>query len=1559
MGCINTITARGDNELDIAIGILGPQRAEAISVKYSKDGVFDGFAKTINGFDNKLYQYLSNKESSSFAAQVITQIEGLGFTQQFGNWSVPIDAKEAYKLIGVHKDIQDYKYGFINDYGFSYPTTELMYRSVENHLNKGYKLGFLDSSNQLTSIPTSKPVFIEPNGNLVDIYGNSIENFNDYKLVNHKVNEQGYPLIKSDNIGYYATTQQGRLYVKKHNKIRLGKQGVSNVTVNITGSVTPAINSAEKQFEKLSKVFAKHGIKATLIADTELQGKSHISKTDDEVTIIYNPNTVSTDSIFHEFGHLYVELITETGFIEAGVAQLKDTKIWKRVQKLYPHYSGTKLANEVLTTAIGEYARDMDKSPIRFWLTRLFDRVAKLFGISQNVARQLAIDLTKGNLSKKIDYRIDMQDQWQLDGKRAVAFNTAQKFLSDKIEPLKRLQHNAKNKINNQKFKLTTDELIKKLEGYLDDKNSYSSLSQIEAVLSVTEYDLTWISKLEDKINNLTEKYVNNTSVHDMDKYSITALSKDIEAIQLHIDSYVHIENLEEFDKDIIKGLLTVKTIEGTAGVTKVYTPREILEGEDKQLAEVLAQLSNIRVNMASRINSAKQRTQKLITFQGASVVAQSSNSKTAREALDVFENGLTDENWWQKLFMNNFDSTNAYIANLEKVNRRFQRQFEHKRIQMLREFEEVMAKTKGVNVKSLYTLDNGELDTKLVSEYRHDDFYKDLKTIKDKSNSTEEYEENIKEIADRINDSEIPKIIEDKKKEISSNFTQEEYDRWLYDNFKYNLEENTYSAKLFGEFYKPKAKYKSSNYARIHSDKNSKEAILYDYILKTQKELTKHTEGLIQYHGGLPIIELKKTEKNGKKEYTILTDEKGREIHNINFRNVGNDMLVKYINYPKRDLKLQSEEEYEKSTVEMINMRYGKSFKSIKEIDEYNMNIKEENKKILKDAADYNIENIFPKFIKSSLEHQYKTTVEANYLVGIRALENSTMKRKNSAGDYIKNVGRRLKSGENEDANMRGIESNVLSRFRLDMEMKLYGKFLKESKYNSLLLGARNYVALLGLGFNAHAAAKNVVMGKAQILLEAKAGIHFNINDLKKAELEYAANVTHMWADRNNEVKASSKISGIVKMIKPIEDYADVVEQSHNLDVQRESQSKTKTILNKSWNLFNQGAFSLTTLAEHGLHTKPLLAMLHSHRLIDGKVVSRFNYRNENVEQVDVKRIKDKEYVRSTIKKNKQFKKNANKTFEETGIALIDVFDFKDGYITIKNDESGKPLLTDEQLSDFELKVQGVNHKLHGIYNKEDKGIIENNIIGQLAMQFKHWLPAMWQERFGASGNPFNTETTWNERRQEESIGNYNALWKMIGKATTSRLEDARDEKGIIPIQDQILAYIKGVISFITHARIYYHTMNEYEKAALMKAINEILMGLGAIALVAAISAAVPDEDKDTIAYNFPIYVLQGVRNELLGLTPGYGWVKEGLKIKDNPLATFGYTLEAIKLLGRVIQYPVLSDEDRVFKAGINKGRNKVYDSILKVTPFANQIDRFIKMQNKNQNKNYSVFSF
>lgn len=116
-----------------------------------------------------------------------------------------------------------------------------------------------------------------------------------------------------------------------------------------------------------------------------------------------NPETMTKDTVGHEFGHLLIDLRggLSDSFVVDGIEQLEGTPMAKKVRETYADRTEEYIKKEILATAIGMevadiFDRENNQSKFEIWLNRFFRWLMFRTGLTKNNARKLANDLLKG-----------------------------------------------------------------------------------------------------------------------------------------------------------------------------------------------------------------------------------------------------------------------------------------------------------------------------------------------------------------------------------------------------------------------------------------------------------------------------------------------------------------------------------------------------------------------------------------------------------------------------------------------------------------------------------------------------------------------------------------------------------------------------------------------------------------------------------------------------------------------------------------------------------------------------------------------------------------------------------------------------------------------------------------------------------------------------------------------------------------------------------------------------------------------------------------------------------
>jgi hypothetical protein len=201
-------------------------------------------------------------------------------------------------------------------------------------------------------------------------------------------------------------------------------------------------NFSEGDLRSLDEVqdqieFLKAKFNAVVLEDNTMEESGKVLAKSDPLTKQYgkpvikiNPNKLFSDTVIHEFGHIFIDMIggMSNTRIKAARAKLNGSKIESDIIELYPELDGERLDKEIVATALGlEGSQIWNNTEKQSWWNRFtewfFEFIEKLTGQSRNELKSLAKDLiseqiVQGEISDyvqskkvKLDEKIKTQEQ--------------------------------------------------------------------------------------------------------------------------------------------------------------------------------------------------------------------------------------------------------------------------------------------------------------------------------------------------------------------------------------------------------------------------------------------------------------------------------------------------------------------------------------------------------------------------------------------------------------------------------------------------------------------------------------------------------------------------------------------------------------------------------------------------------------------------------------------------------------------------------------------------------------------------------------------------------------------------------------------------------------------------------------------------------------------------------------------------------------------------------------------------------------------------------------------
>ena len=443
-----------------------------------------------------------------------------------------------------------------------------------------------------------------------------------------------------------------------------------------------------------------------------------------------------------------------------------------------------------------------------------------------------------------------------------------------------------------------------------------------------------------------------------------------------------------------------------------------------------------------------------------------------------------------------------------------------------------------------------------------------------------------------------------------------------------------------------------------------------------------------------------------------------------------------------------------------------------------------------------------------------------------------------------------------------KGDIANFMARLNDFMLMQVYGEQMKDEgtvlgvdvgKAVNMLNKLQSYgtTALSVLTGTANLA-QNIVISN----IESISGQFFNKSELAKADWEYTKLLPQYLGEIGNRIQ-TSKMALFAEKFNVLQDYKQHV---RGADWDR-----------KTWfsRFFKEDTLWFTTSAgDHYTQMRTGLALAMRLKLQDknGKPISLYD-------ALEVKYL--------------------DEAHPEYGANLV----IKEGV----TDQDGKAV-NNKYFTDVTKKIRGINNKLYGIYNQEDKNAMQSRAVGRLLMMYRNWMRPLWLKRYGVERYNYDTGTF------EE--GYYRTLWNFMN---TLR----KDLK-------------KGELDIVRQ----WHNLDDAQKSNIYRGLAEIATFLSLMGIIATLKGTPDDDDKDDWLTEYITYSIIRLKADLGSLMPGPTMLDEGLRLFDNPFA-------AVRVLKNTRQLLNLFDPEvwtTEIDQGIYKGYTKAEKILLQPVPFIRQ---------------------
>ena len=690
--------------------------------------------------------------------------------------------------------------------------------------------------------------------------------------------------------------------------------------------------------------------------------------------------------------------------------------------------------------------------------------------------------------------------------------------------------------------------------------------------------------------------------------------------------------------------------------------------------------------------------------------------------------------------------------------------------------------------------------------------------------------------------------------------------------------------------------------------------------------------------------------ELNNKSESSLINELDYNNDFDIKF-----DMLdtIKTKGYTERleipnKLSTETEQEYEDR---------------IKSIKEQNKKIDEENLKLEQEVLDRNWEEVFSNYIKNVAVYNAKQKVKVPIYLALQSLkENKSYQKSAFSGNVIENTNK-TELSDNRYATI--YQKNTYDVFHNWARRFIFDQFREPTKINKYADLIKNITSAKYMIFNLTGGIANINTGMVNIISEAIAGDYFSKNELQNGIQEYLKNsinfINDMYKDSStDETVAICKYFDVVDLDAYLEqvnvgDLAEKVKRVKNLLYSLQSggehfmQNAVLLTMLKSHKIYKEnGKYVIGSLSEYiwnaeveamldilDENTKQQYKLFIKENVEDKKALKNFDeFRKDfNIEFLNT--LNNKDLIKKYIEARDQLVKVKKEKFNNE-ISLLDQFEFKDGYINLKEDA----IVTKNQIFEFKNKVITVNKRIHGVYDKLGAAYIEKHWYGNLIMQYhKHLYPGI-MKRWRIKGR-------FNESRGSIERGSYISLAKLL--TTEFRKLNLKDNNEINAIES-IKSITQAVIDTALNIRFNYKSLSLWEQRNIKRTLGDLSGIVGAILVAMIIHLSTDDDEiKDSETLSTMIYLADRLYSESSAYTP-WGFITEASTLYSSPIAATNSIEDLIKGISYINGYLFNEDFNPTYESGLYAGENKILTLIKRNIPAYRVYNRLSNMTRNNQ---------
>lgn len=559
-----------------------------------------------------------------------------------------------------------------------------------------------------------------------------------------------------------------------------------------------------------------------------------------------------------------------------------------------------------------------------------------------------------------------------------------------------------------------------------------------------------------------------------------------------------------------------------------------------------------------------------------------------------------------------------------------------------------------------------------------------------------------------------------------------------------------------------------------------------------------------------------------------------------------------------------------------------------------------------------------------------------------------------------------------------------------------LYSQHHKQSTARNVANFMQNMASAKYMITNLYGGIANVTTGATNIAMESAAGEYFGHGDLASAESDYWLAVPDIVKNLYSD-KADNLTNAFIKLFNVVE-FDQIIQYGDGGNEMSEYVKRARNAL-----------YGFQSAGEHIMQNAVMLAMLKSNRLYtDANGVRRigdFKDFAQGIEKLAMQKTLEDypqlkvfyDTFRKTLKfdtakkldidsgrkdinrmflnslkysnneatkalyrkiateyaKNRNELMNTEKTKFLEAKTVESLFELKDGQAVLKekviaefNAEGINRIGDLEQLvGGFKRKVEAVNKKIHGIYDKISAGYLESKWYGSIVMQYHKHLYMGIMKRWRRKGYYSEIKGSRERGVYQDIIDFLSMEFEGIGDRINQQVQNG-DNIALASIQN----VIGTTIETIANIQFNWNTLSNAEKANCKRQLGE-LGGILASMLVAMVLFGGWDDDeiKDSGMLSSCLYLADRLYSETSMYTP-WGLVSEAKTAWSSPIASTGELTDLFKACQLLTQAIADPDFDATYKTGQYAGKNKFRVLLRRNMPGVRPYDRIMNITRNNQ---------